>query len=360
MNTSHFSLMTILCVAFLAACASNSKPAAPQEQSGLLAPANKRMNDETVFADHQVFNTLRARHEELNKAGNAASSYGMAKAQCWQDVAFHEYTRNDRSAFPDLALRESVRLMDAVAAKGPVPQDTPLLDGAAKLRPDLWERAEKLKQHAGYECVAQQVACGEVRLAHAGHEYVQGKSFREEGAWRYANPYVRMAEDLIVRAERQANTCKPTPVVAAAPAATAERRVITEAVEIPVVVLFNFDKSDAANIRSFSRESLERVIARIQRGEIKPTTIEVTGHADRLNNTKDDAYNARLATARAATVSQLLASAGVSTSVIRTASKGDSDQVETCKGKFASQAEERECLLPNRRVEVRVLREAAQ
>jgi OmpA-OmpF porin, OOP family len=356
MNTSHLSLISFVCAALLGACASNpQQTAASQEQPGLLSGVNKRMNDETVFADHKVFNTLRARHEDLNKRGNAASSYGMAKTQCWQDVAFHEYTRNDRSAFPDLALRESVRLMDAIAAKSPVPQDTPLLDGAAKLRPDLWERTEKLKQHSGYECVADKVACGEVRLAHAGHEYVQGKSFREEGSWRYANPYVRMAEDLIGRAEREANACKPVPVVAAAP--VAERRVITESVEIPVIVLFNFDKSDAANIRSFSHTSLERVISRIKNGELNPTAIEVTGHADRLNSTKDDAYNNRLAAARAATVSQLLASAGVNANLIRTASKGDSDQVETCKGKFTSQAEERECLLPNRRVEVRVLSE---
>jgi OmpA-OmpF porin, OOP family len=358
MNTSHVVLLSTVCAMMLGACASAPKLAA-QEQTALLAPAAKRMNDETVFADHKAFNTLRTRHEALNKAGNPASSYGMAKAQCWQDVAFHEYTRNDRSAFPDLALRESVRLMDAIDAKSAVPQDTPLLDGAAKLRPDLWERAEKLKQHSGYECVADKVACSEVRLAHAGHEYVQGASFREEGAWRYAAPYVRMAEDLFGRAEREAQACKSAPVVAAA-APVVERRVVAEAVDVPILVLFNFDKSDAANIRSFSRASLQRVTERIQRGELKPTTIEVTGHADRLNSTNDEAYNMRLAAARAATVSQLLTSAGVNASLIRTASKGDSDQVEICKGKFASATEERECLLPNRRVEVRVLSETTR
>jgi OmpA-OmpF porin, OOP family len=332
----------------LAACSSTQTSG-----SGLLAAPTKRMNDETVLADHKTFNALRARHDELSKAGNPLSTYAMAKAQCWQDVAFHEYTRNDRSAFPELALRESVRLMDAIAAKQPIPQDTPLLDGAAKLREDLWERAVKLKSHKGYECVADKVACTEVRLAHAGHEFVQGAAFRQEGSWRYANPYVRMAEDNLIRAEREADACSPPPVVAAAPAV--EKRIVTEVAEVPVIVLFNFDKSDAANIRSFSRESLSRLIARIQRGELKPASIEITGHADRLNNTGEDGYNLRLAARRAATVSELLAASGVDAKLMRSASKGDSDQVETCKGKFASRAEEQECLLPNRRVEVRVV-----
>jgi OmpA-OmpF porin, OOP family len=344
--------LSLLCAAaLLAACSSAPKT----ESGGLLAAPAKRMNDETVLADQKAFNTLRVRHEDLNKAGNPLSSYGMAKAQCWQDVAFHEYTRNDRSAFPELALRESVRLMDAIAAKQTVPQDTPLLDGSVKLREDLWERAGKLKSHKGYECVADKVACTEVRLSHAGHEFVQAGGFRQEGSWRYANPYVRIAEDTLLRAKREADACSPPPVVVAAP--VIETRIVTEVAEIPVVVLFNFDKSDAANIRSFSRESLNRLIARIQRGELKPAAIVVSGHADRLNRTGTEDYNLRLAARRAATVSALLVSAGVDPKLLRTNSKGDTDQVEICKGKFASRAEEQECLLPNRRVEVRITTE---
>jgi OOP family OmpA-OmpF porin len=191
-----------------------------------------------------------------------------------------------------------------------------------------------------------------VRLSHAGHEFVQGGGLRQEGSWRYANPYVRIAEDTLIRAEREADACAPPPVVAAGP--VVEKRVVSEVAEIPVIVLFNFDKSDAANIRSFSRESLNRLIARIQRGELKPAAIAVSGHADRLNRTATEDYNLRLAARRAATVSDLLISAGVDPKLVRTYSKGDTDQVETCKGKFASRAEEQECLLPNRRVEVRV------
>jgi outer membrane protein OmpA-like peptidoglycan-associated protein len=348
------TLILLACAAALAACNSAPKPEAGKDGALLAAPA-KRMNDETVLADHKTFNALRVRHEELNKAGNPLSSYGMAKAQCWQDVAFHEYTRNDRSPFPELALRESVRLMDALAAQQPVPQDTPLLDGAIKLREDLWERAAKLKQHGGYQCVADKVACTEVRLSHAGHEYVQGAAFGQQGSWRYANPYVRMAEDTLLRAEREADACKPPPVVAAAPVV---QRVV-ERVETPLAVLFSYNKSDEANIRPFSRESLDAILNRIKRGELQPVSVSVTGHADRLNRTGQADYNQRLAAARAATVTRLLTNAGVNPAVIQTSSRGDNVQVEACRA-LTAEAEVRECLLPNRRVEVRIITESVK
>ena len=66
--------------------------------------------------------------------------YHLSKAQCWLDVSFHEYTRNDRSAFPQEALDQSVRLIALMEQKAsPLPNDTPLVNGADKLRPDLWE-----------------------------------------------------------------------------------------------------------------------------------------------------------------------------------------------------------------------------
>jgi outer membrane protein OmpA-like peptidoglycan-associated protein len=343
-------LILPLCfAALLSACSSTSR-----NESGLLAAPAKRINDETVLADHKAFSALRVRHEELNKAGNPLSSYGMAKAQCWQDVAFHEYTRNDRSAFPELALRESVRLMDAISAKQTVPQDTPLLDGAVKLREDLWERASKLKGHKGFECVSDKVACAEVRLSHAGHEFVQAGGFRQEGSWRYANPYVRIAEDSLGRAEREAEACSPPAVVAAIP--VPERRVVTEVTSIPIIVLFNYNKADASNIRTFSREALDSAIARIKRGEFSIRSIVVTGYADRLNRTGQADYNDRLAASRAVTVTEILTQGGIDSALIKTSSRGDAIQVETC-AKLTAEAEVRECLLPNRRVEVQITSE---
>jgi OmpA-OmpF porin, OOP family len=349
----------VLCVgALLIAAACSSAPRAVDGKAAantsLLAPVERRINDETVMADQKSFNALRARHETLSNKGESANNYALAKAQCWMDVSFHEYSRNDRSAFPELALQEARRLMNGVENGGVDANPTPLLDNSKKLREDLWKRADALKKAPGYSCVLDRVACAEVRLSHAGHEYVQGASFREEGAWRYANPYVRMAEDMIGKAETDAVACLSMPVPLA-PAPVLQRTVTVESAEIPVVVVFNFDKSGAADIRPFSREALDRLIARIKNGEIKPTAISVTGHADRKNSTGSGQYNLKLASARAATVAELLRAAGVPGGLIKASSRGDVAQIESCKGKFASLAEERECLLPNRRVEVRVI-----
>lgn len=357
--------LALLAAALLAAgCATqNTAPAGSN-----LASQNARVNDATIKADQDSFNRLRKRHEDLANAGNPVSSYGMAKAMCWQDVAFHEYTRNDRSAFPELALKESSKLMDLIAAKQSIPQDTPLLNGAKRLREDLWQRAAKLKGDAGYSCVADRVGCAEVRLSHAGHEYVQGAGFREEGSWRYATPYIAIAENLLTSAERDVVACRgavpaaavvaaAAPVAPAAGVVPAPVMVKREMVEVPVVVLFDYNRSDARNIRPFSRESLDRMVARIKSGELKPVRIELVGHADRLNSTGDPKYNDKLSERRIETVKQLLTAAGVTAPQVSSVARGDSQQVEACKGKFRSIHEERECLLPNRRVEVRVVSE---
>lgn len=359
--------LALLAAALLAAgCATqNTAPAGSN-----LASQNARVNDSTIKADQDSFNGLRKRHEDLANAGNPVSSYGMAKAMCWQDVAFHEYTRNDRSAFPELALKESSKLMDLIAAKQSIPQDTPLLNGAKRLREDLWQRAAKLKGDAGYSCVADRVGCAEVRLSHAGHEYVQGAGFREEGSWRYATPYIAIAENLLTSAERDVVACRgavpaaavvaaAAPVAPAAGVVPAPVMVKREMVEVPVVVLFDYNRSDARNIRPFSRESLDRMVARIKSGELKPVRIELVGHADRLNSTGDPKYNDKLSERRIETVKQLLTAAGVTAPQVSSVARGDSQQVEACKGKFRSIHEERECLLPNRRVEVRVVSEVS-
>ncbi|MFN0186264.1 MAG: hypothetical protein ACKVQR_20815, partial [Aquabacterium sp.] len=97
-----------------------------------LTPPAQRISDRAIQADHQAYERLQGRLEALNHGGRPLRDYHLAKAQCWLDVSFHEYTRNDRSAVPQAALGESERL--AVAMEGraaALPGDTPLVAGAA-------------------------------------------------------------------------------------------------------------------------------------------------------------------------------------------------------------------------------------
>lgn len=128
-------------------------------------------------------------------------------------MSLHEYTRNDRSAFPQAALTESEKLVQGMErGAGALPMDTPLVNDAARLRPDLWERATARKGHAGFRCAQQRLACAEVELVHAGNEHNQQQ-------WRHARPYVQTAEDLLGEARELADACA-APVAAA----VAERR----------------------------------------------------------------------------------------------------------------------------------------
>ena len=75
------------------------------------------------------------------------------------------------------------------------PRDTPLVNQAAELRPDLCGRCGALKKHAGYVCATQRTACFEVRLAYAGNEF-------NHQQWRHAKPCVQIAEDQLFEAKR--------------------------------------------------------------------------------------------------------------------------------------------------------------
>lgn len=174
-------------------------------QPATLTPVGERITDAAIQQDHVAFERLQSRIERLNQGGRRLADYHLAKAQCWLDAGFHETTRNDRSAFAQEALTESDKLVAAMeSAATPLPLDTPWVNDAAKLRPDLWERIDALKRAAGFGCAAQVTACAEVELVHAGNE------FKQQG-WRHARPYVQIAEDLLAQGTLQAAQCASPP-----------------------------------------------------------------------------------------------------------------------------------------------------
>ena len=159
----------LLATALLSALAG---PAAAQQTR--LNPQEKRITDEAIHADLQGYEATQGRIQALNDAGRPVRDYHLSKAQCWLDVSFHEYTRNDRSAFPQEALTESEKLIVAMeTGVSPIPTDTPLVNNAKYLRDDLWQRLKAIHGTPGFSCAQQAVACGEVELVHAGNEFNQ-------------------------------------------------------------------------------------------------------------------------------------------------------------------------------------------
>ncbi len=326
-----------------------------------LTPPAARISDAAIQADHQSYEALQARIMGLSDRGRPIRDYHLSKAQCWLDVSLHEYTRNDRSAFPQSALAESERLIQGMErGAGALPMDTPLVNDARRMRPDLWERAAALKGHAGFRCAQQKLACGEVELVHAGNEQNQQQ-------WRHAKPYLQIAEDLLGEARELADSCAApvapaaaeAPVAPAAPAAVvravpAAPAVIAAAVDLRLAadVLFNFDRHDAAAMKASSVVQLQELVAQVQRDKLVVGAVRLAGHADRLQHGGQSDYNLRLSEKRVATVKAALVKLGVDGALIQTVARGDAMQIERCEKSFKRPAELQECLLPNRRVEV--------
>jgi OmpA-OmpF porin, OOP family len=345
-------LLASLCMmVVLGACASSA--IGPMGGAGLSANANG-------------YQAQQEQIKRLNDTGkHSVGSYGLAKAQCWLDASFHEFSRNDRSDFPVLAMAESIKITDYLSAGTTVGAaldpslQTPLVNNATKLRTDLWDAIGKVKAASGASCAARQTACAQVKLVHAGNEYGQLD-------WRHAKPYVQMAEDLVSQAQLAAQRCEttavklPDPVVTlttppAAPVVTAAVPLVStpKTVALSANVLFGFDKRAIADIRPYTKDQLDAVVRLVVAGGLSIKSLRVIGHADELNSTKDKDYNLKLSRDRMQAVRDYMVAAGVKAETLSTEFKSDSEPVQRCEpSKFRNYLELQECLLPNRRVEV--------
>ena len=100
---------------------------------------------------------------------------------------------------------------------------------------------------------------------------------------------------------------------------------------------------------------MERLAREINKSFVNVTQVLVVGHTDRLGG---DTYNLELSRKRAETVRALLVSNGMNTALIRTAGKGEAEPVVECRADANIQAL-RDCLQPNRRVNIDIVGDAA-
>ena len=301
-----------------------------------LQPQQDRISGPAIRADHQTYTDTQARIKALNDRGIRVDNYHLSKAQCWLDTSFQEYTRNDRGGYPQAALDESVKLIAALENGQDPGWETPLVNGAQKLRDDLWAKYDALKKMEGFSCAAQATACAEVELVHAGNEI-------HDGGWRHAKPYIQIAEDLVSKAERREAECR----AASAPQPTTER------FDLAADALFKFDRGDEGGLLPEGRGKLDELARRLDQGYATIERIGLVGHTDRLGN---EAYNQALSEKRVATVRQYLQARGVS-APIQTEGRGEREptgQTAHCKGERATRSLT-QCLQPDRRVSVEVI-----
>ena len=135
-----------------------------------------------------------------------------------------------------------------------------------------------------------------------------------------------------------------TPVATAQPAAPAARTTLG------ADGLFRFDGRSLSDLLPEGRRRLEALASDIKSSSTAVESIRITGHTDRLGTT---AYNQALSLARAETVRDYLAQAGVPAQAIQVQGKGESEPKVQC-AQTAKRAGLIDCLAPNRRVEIEV------
>ena len=344
-----------------------------------LRPPPDRISDAAIAADQRSFEALQARIKALNDAGRPLRDAHLAAAQCWLDTGFHEYTRNDRGPWPQAAVSQAEALVKAMETRQTRPAETPLVAAAERIRPDLWQRAAALRRQPGWACAQAKAACGEVELVHAGHEQAQL-------GWRHARPYVQIAEDLIGEAEALAASCQPAspPVVAAGPAT--DTRPPAVAAPLPAAppappppaaaalpagvhmattadpaelilfgqVVFGFDGESLADVPRGGMVTVQAMLQVLREQRLQLLAVDLHGHADRLNASKRPDYNDDLATRRVAALRDHLVAQGIPPGLVRLQSHGDRQPREACQAPLPRGLSLHECLLPNRRVEIRM------
>ena len=309
-----------------------------------LNQAKDRITDQAINADLATYEQTQSRIAAINANGFRVADYSLSKAQCWLDVSLHEYTRNDRSAFPQEAIAQADNILTSLEAKTEVNPETPLINNADRLREDLWARIGHLKNAKGFSCYAQQLACAEVELVHAGNEH------KQQG-WRHAKPYIQIAEDLIAEADTTGEGCLSKPVVTVVTKSIESPKPSLERLEISADALFKFNKADIDGLMNKGKAELDMLVTRLQNTYVQIEKITLIGHTDRLGN---EQYNKRLSMQRALTIKKYLTGKGI-TSSIHTEGHGEENQLAQCGTTEKANKALIDCLQPNRRVTVEIV-----
>lgn len=199
MNRYSHPIALLFCAALVGCTATHLKGTSsaetPSKAQGDVRTTNLKNNATPAY-----FEAQQQRLQKLSEAGNSAKDYQFAKAQCWLEFALDEYHDNDRSGVIEAASEQAESLISALEQGRQLPMDTPILQGDSKVREDLWTKVQQLKQGPGFLCAQHTIACLEVKLSEAGHEYA-------ELGWRHAKSAIEVAEEMTRVAEQQTAGC---------------------------------------------------------------------------------------------------------------------------------------------------------
>ena len=277
----------------------------------------------------QQIESLQRRADKLAFGELGPNNYHLAKARTWLDLGISEYYENEGTGILPAAIEQAGILLDALEKKqAGMTMDTPQeLPGSEPVRPDLWNRIARLKQHDKFFCGQRPIAEAEVHLVWAGHE-------KFESSWSHAESYARSAEDLLDEAKKLINDC-------------VANKSATEKIAVASDVLFGFNK---AEMEPSELWRLNRLVDSIRMAKTLEGVVLV-GHTDRLRSDGHPERNQLLSEQRANSIKRYLVAKGIPGYSIHSSGAGSSQPVVQCPTNV-SKAKQIVCLQPNRRVEI--------
>jgi outer membrane protein OmpA-like peptidoglycan-associated protein len=304
---------------------------------GALAEGNRP----TTTADLEQIEQLQRQADKLSFGPLGPDNYTLCKARAWLDVALIEYHEQERTGIVQDALEQAAPLLQKLEADPAyVELNTPHPYASEQVRADLWDVADYLKRHGRGGCLSCDLAKLEVQLVWTGHD-------KWEAGWSHAEAFARIAEDL----SYQAQSVKPGCRASARPQVVAGETIIIKQHTLATVVHFDFGLGMVVD----GKQKLDRIVEQLKTWK-NVASIQVTGHADRLNQTRVGEYNMKLSRRRAEFVKDYLVSQGIAAELIGTDAMGDTQPIVSCAKQRAQKDREAliSCLQPNRRVEILV------
>jgi OOP family OmpA-OmpF porin len=317
---------------------------------------------EDIDAAQSALDAIRQRGSAEPVPGGRA--FGMAKAQCWINLARHGYREVALNGLTESSMVVARRQIEALAANGASPElDTPEtrrgtstafagLPQVAGVREDLWQRLAGYRTAKALRCVPTLVPCMETDLVEAGYEVaanLRPVSHAQEALDRALGHASKIDEGLAACSEPVAEAAPPPIPV---PAALPPRRFTLSG-----ETLFRFDGSSEAALLPNGRAEIDKIVSKLRNEYTRIDRLEVTGYTDRLGSS---AYNDRLSKRRAETVSGMLRKLGVKAGSVSVRGLGERDPVTTdCRPGMGEKAL-RICLQPDRRVVLDVSGETRQ
>lgn len=348
------------------ACGAEATAAAQPPPPDLEVPAQPGRPLDSRTREPQALLSLQQRLDALSATdtSDCLADYTAHKAQAWLNFGRYAVAERLPEADRSAALGNADALISSLDRHQASVGATPELPGARHIRDDLWQAVAAVKRDGRLCAAPKMTAYCEVELAWMDYEAAAGGR-------RHVDPYVRIAEDYCssaIAAEPQPVQSAALPreltspaadeTVPAVPDTPAPSPKVTPAEDLSVTVVFPHNRSGRADIRPSGRAQLRRLAARLK-SLPRGSTLVVAGHAD-LTGLAD--YNVRLSERRARSVARELQLLGVRAVRIKLTAVGSSEPVMQCpvNEQPADRRRYLECLEPNRRVVVHLLRDPQQ